>query len=289
MKEQYQNKLSRRDFLKLGSLAGLTLTVSGLPKKVLASGKDKEALVKARWKEGGDILLRMQDDLNRALSRPQEERKWAMVIDLRKCVGCFGCTVACKSENVSPPGVIYRKVYEEEFGRYPNVGRKFLPRPCMHCDSAPCVNVCPVKATRREEDGIVTIDYEKCIGCKYCIVACPYGARSFDEGKFYTERTPQLQEYEKRPNFEYERKYTRRKRVLPIGGSPIGNARKCHFCRHRINKGLLPACVTTCIGKATFFGDLNDKESLVAKLSARANASVLYPHYNTKPNVYYLA
>lgn len=235
-----------------------------------------------------DVLLLMKDELARALSKPQEKRKWSMVIDLRKCIGCHACTIACMSENVLPPGVVYRKVYEEEQGKYPNVTRKFVPRPCMQCDNPPCVDACPVRATYKDNDGIVVINYKKCIGCKYCIVACPYGVRSSDRGKFYTENTPLLEDYEKRENYEYEKRWARKKRILPIGGSPIGNARKCHFCKHRINKGILPACVTTCIGRATYFGDLNDEYSLVTKLSTRSNASVLYPHYNTKPSVYYL-
>lgn len=289
MEEHNKNKISRKDFLKLGSLTGLALAgLPGLSKVALASDQDNNESKGIKYKEGDDILLRMQEDLSRALLKPKDQRKWSMVIDLRKCVGCFACTVACEAENVLPPGVVYRQVKEEEFGTYPNVGRRFWPRPCMQCDNPPCVSACPVKATYKEEDGIVVIDYNKCIGCRYCIVACPYDARSSDKGKFYTENTPKLEEYEKRPNFEYQKHWGRKKRGIPLGGSPIGNARKCHFCKHRIYTGLLPACVTTCIGKATYFGDLNDKDSLVTKLSVSTNTSVLYPHYNTRPNVYYL-
>src|SRR3990172_3554784 len=115
-----------------------------------------------------DPLLRMQADLKRALKKPVEQRRWVMVIDLRKCAGCSACTVACISENKLPPGVVYRPVMDEEFGTYPNVTRRFLPRPCMQCDSPPCVPVCPVNATHKGEDGIVVIDYERCIGCRYC-------------------------------------------------------------------------------------------------------------------------
>lgn len=232
-----------------------------------------------------DILLRMQEDLKKALTKPQEKRKWTMVIDLRKCVGCHACTVACQAENVLPPGVVYRVVIEEEFGSYPNVGKRFTPKLCNHCDAVPCpcIAACPVKATRKRADGIVDIDYDKCIGCHYCLVACPYHIRRADKGKYYTENTPKLQPYEERPSYEYNKR-----RVRKGGKSPVGNARKCHFCIHRIEQGLLPACTVTCIGKATFFGDLNDRSSLVAHLVSLPNAIVLKPEYGTRPNVYYL-
>jgi Fe-S-cluster-containing dehydrogenase component len=99
-----------------------------------------------------DILLRMQDDLKKALSKPKEKRKWVMVIDLRKCVGCHACTIACKAENVLPPGVVYRRVLDIESGRYPNVKRDFIPVLCNHCEDAPCVNACSVKATTKRPD-----------------------------------------------------------------------------------------------------------------------------------------
>ena len=119
-----------------------------------------------------------------------------MVIDLRKCSGCDACTIGCKAENQLPPGVVYRPVIDEEIGTYPNVRRRFLPRPCMQCEKPPCTPVCPVGATWRRSDGVVAMDYEKCIGCRYCIVACPYSARTADEGAFYTEGTPAVQPYE---------------------------------------------------------------------------------------------
>lgn len=230
-----------------------------------------------------DVLIRMMRDLQRALQKPMHERRWVMVIDLRKCVGCHACTIACIAENKLPPGVVYRPVIEEEIGTYPHVTRRFLPRPCLHCDNPPCVPVCPVHATWKRPDGIVVIDYEACIGCRYCITACPYAARSFDFGEHYSDGTPHLAEYDTAPSPEYghfwERKGNR---------SPVGNARKCHFCLHRIEKGLLPQCVTSCIGRATFFGDANDPQSLVAELIARPNIMRLKEDLGTEPRVYYL-
>ncbi len=230
-----------------------------------------------------DPIIRMQEDLKRALAKPIDQRRWAMVLDLRKCVGCSSCTVACIAENKLPPGVVYRPVLEEEIGTFPNVARHFVPRPCMQCDNPPCVPVCPVAATYKRPDGIIEIDYDVCIGCRYCITACPYSARTFDSGRFYTSGTPQLEAYEKLPNFEYGVSLDRSQ-----GGSPIGNARKCTFCAHRLDAGMLPACTTTCIGRATYFGDANDPQALVSQLIASPNVTRLKEEMGTEPKVYYL-
>lgn len=233
------------------------------------------------------LLLRMQADIRRALEKPLNERHWGMVIDLQKCVGCNACTVACKAENSLPPGVTYHVVIEEEIGTYPNVTRRFLPRPCLQCQHPPCVKVCPVGATYLRADGIVAIDYNDCIGCRYCLAACPYGARTSDFGMFYTpDQTPQTAEYDLATSYDYGKEWrrdpSRRHR------SPIGNARKCHFCLHRLDKGMLPACITTCIGGARYFGDLNDPEALVAEMAASPRRMRLKEELGTEPSVYYL-
>jgi len=234
-----------------------------------------------------NILITMQADLERTMLKPRNQRKWIMVIDLRKCIGCHACAIACKMENLLPPGVVYRPVIEQEVGEYPNVTRHWLPRPCMQCDDPPCVPVCPVGATWKRDDGIVVIDYNICIGCRYCIAACPYGARYSDFGEDYTDGTPgDRQPYEEASSPEYGKLWKRN------GGSPVGNARKCQFCIHRLDAGMLPACVTTCLGGATYFGDQNDRDSLVNKLIARGTASgrpmQLKPEQGTDPKVYYL-
>jgi len=240
-----------------------------------------------------DVLVRMQRELERAMAKPVEQRHWVMVIDTRKCVGCHACTIACVAENKLPPGVVYRPVVTEERGEFPNVRLTFLPRPCMQCQKPPCVPVCPVKATWKRPDGVVTIDYDRCIGCRYCITACPYAARTFDFGKVYTQGTPDgfpfllgrqnADDYERVPSDEYGKRWARKGEE-----SPIGNVRKCHFCLHRLAVGMLPACVTTCIGRATLFGDANDPASLVAEMVARPNTMRLKEELGTEPRVYYL-
>lgn len=291
----------RRNFLRgLAAAGGSAVALSIIdklganPEKALAEHEVRiQNAVKASADPATlDSLERMRIELVEALKKPVNQRRWIMVIDLRKCVGCSACTVACVAENKLPPGVVYRPVMDEEIGAYPNVTRRFIPRPCMQCDNPPCVPVCPVSATFKRPDGIVAIDYEACIGCRYCITACPYAARVFDFGESYTNGTPsgqpavagaQARGYEEAATFEYGKQYPRLK-----GQSPIGNARKCHFCLHRVENGMLPACTTTCIGRATYFGDANDATSLVSELIAKPNVLRLKEELGTEPKVHYL-
>lgn len=201
---------------------------------------------------------------------------WGMVIDLKKCVGCDSCTVACKSENRTPPGISYNVVIEEEHGTFPNVSRVNIPRPCMQCDNPPCVTVCPVNATYKGKDGIVVIDSDRCIGCRYCITACPYGARSFDFGESYRDEMQGADDI-LAPEFGKDR-----------DAPPVGTVRKCTFCMHRLGRGEEPACCETCIGDARFFGDLSDPESKVSRLAASPRAFRLREELGTEPRVYYL-
>lgn len=208
----------------------------------------------------------IHDNFNRLLPVTKLAHHWVMVIDLRKCIGCQACVVACKSENNVPVGVYRTWVQVVETGEMvpnpagsvvtdqgrfePNVKRFSLPRLCNHCDSPPCVEVCPVKATFKREDGLVLIDYPKCLGCGYCINACPYDARFFN----------------------------------PVQQT----ADKCTFCVQRLDRGLLPACVTSCVGRARIFGDLNDPHSAVAQLIAQHPTAHLKSTMGTKPQVYYI-
>lgn len=216
--------------------------------------------------------------------------RYGMVIDTRRCVGCRACVVACKAENKTPPGVNYNVVVEETSdGR--SVAPLFLAKPCFHCEHPPCVNVCPVSATfKRERDGIVVIDYDRCIGCRYCITACPYGARSFDFGDSY----PAMSEptaLASVPSPEYGQY-----RVRHDDASPIGNVRKCTFCLHLQDEegrydqaaGRWPACAKTCSGHAIHFGDFNDPTSEVSRLLRERRGMRLKEELGTDPNVYYL-
>jgi Fe-S-cluster-containing dehydrogenase component len=290
-----KNKNDRRNFLsKLGSavVAGAVLnTVVSKASDLLIN--NEEAIEIKEFKGsiedllgGGytNIKLKMQDDLRKALKKPMKERRWGMAIDLRKCIGCNACTVACVSENALPPGMVYRPVIKEEIGTYPNVTKRNLPKPCMQCEQPPCTDVCPVGATWKREDGIVVIDYEACIGCRYCMTACPYEHRMFDFGEKYSDGLPSVVAYDERPTFEYGKEWERK----DMHSSPVGNVRKCTFCSHRLDEGLLPQCLTTCIGGANYFGDLNDPKSLITKLVSKLNVFRLKEEMGTEPKVFYL-
>jgi molybdopterin-containing oxidoreductase family iron-sulfur binding subunit len=191
-----------------------------------------------------------------------------MVIDLKRCVGCHACSTTCKAENGTPPGNTRAKVMKKEIGKYPDVRRVSIPMLCMHCEDAACVTVCPTGATERREDGIVSLDKEKCIGCRACITACPYGARYFrnsELGYFGKELTP----YEE---VKYQNK-------------PKGVVDKCDFClESRLTQGLEPACVQSCITKARIFG----KKEEVQELILQRKGYQLRPDLGTNPSVYYL-
>jgi molybdopterin-containing oxidoreductase family iron-sulfur binding subunit len=213
----------------------------------------------------------------------EDTPRWGMVIDLQKCVGCDSCTVACKAENRTPPGVSYNVVLEEEHGEFPNVTRTNLPRPCMQCENPPCVQVCPVSATYKMDDGVVNIDYDRCIGCRYCMIGCPYGARYFDFGENYDDEVEGAGEVTS-PEYGVDRG----PRDAEAGKSPVGNVRKCSFCTHRLERGEEPACVETCIGDARNMGDLDDPDSEVAEMADSTRSFQLKEGEGTDPNVYYL-
>ena len=203
--------------------------------------------------------------------------RWGMVIDLKRCIGCNTCTMACRMENATPPGIRWAYVLQSEVGKYPNARMVFLPMLCMQCRNPPCVYVCPTGASYQREDGIVMVDYDKCMGCRYCTVACPYEARHYVEKleTYYEGKPPTPFEVEARKDASYKR-------------FRKGVSTKCTFCVSLVEKGKQPACVANCIGLARFFGDLDDPESEVSQLIARKHAVPLKPELGTEPAVYYI-
>ena len=215
--------------------------------------------------------------------------RYGMTIDLKRCIGCFSCVMACKVEHFTPPGVFWGRLLETEEGQYPSVRRTFLPMVCYHCLEPPCREVCPTGATvRREEDGIVWIDQNKCVGCRYCVIACPYQNRTFlpkakDRGYFPAYG---LTDFEKMG-----------KKLYP---HTIGTTVKCNFCMERIDSGLekglkpgidpeaTPVCVQTCPTTARVFGDLDDPLSEVSKLIRERGGYQHHAEMGTDPSVYYL-
>ena len=178
------------------------------------------------------------------------EKRFGMLIDLSLCVGCNACTVACKQENAVPLAKFNTWVESWDVDDGGIVRRANVPKQCNHCASAPCVKGCPTGASYRTDEGVVMTDPEKCIGCKYCMAACPYQARWVDD--------------------------------------ETGEVGKCTFCHHRTANGLLPACAGTCVTHARLFGDLNDPESAPSKLMQERHAEPYLPEAGTHPSVYYI-
>jgi len=198
--------------------------------------------------------------------------RYGMVIDLKRCVGCNSCTLACRAEKGTPAGITYNRVAKYEVGKYPAARMEFLPMPCMHCQEPACLEVCPTGATYRRDDGIVLIDHDKCVGCRYCVLACPYDAR---------------QSLKRIDNY-YGAGTTTPYEALKQGDFDKGTTVKCDFCVARVDKGRLPACVETCPATARYFGNLDDPESEVSKLITFNHGMVLKEELGTKPSVYYI-
>lgn len=227
-------------------------------------------------------LQGQREDVRSALSKDSDQRTWGLLIDPARCTGCRACQVACKAENNTPPGVSYMVVLEQEHGEFPYTRRRYVPLPCMHCAEASCVKVCPVSATFIQADGTVVIDYMKCIGCRYCMTDCPYGASYFDFGESYADGAPEEAAWERRPSPEYARAWPRES-----GQSPVYNVRKCHHCQHRVLRGSLPACVEACPTGAIVFGDHQNPDGPLTTAVARGPAHRLREELGNEPTTWY--
>ena len=259
----------RRKFMKLAGVTALTVV----------SGAGAKALV------GADSTIAADTARTKTNLPPLTAKRWAMLVDLRKCKqheGCDKCIKACHTyHNVpdfgNPKDEVkwiwkekFEHVFHEQENDYTDEAVKQLPVPllCNHCDNPPCTRVCPTGATwKRESDGIVMMDWHRCIGCRYCVLACPYGSRSFN----WRDPRPHIEETN--PDFP-----TRTRGVVE----------KCTFCESRLAKGLMPACVDACTEHALIFGDLEDPESEIRQVLGENFTLRRRPELGTNPEVYYI-
>lgn len=215
--------------------------------------------------------------------------RWGMIIDLQKCTGCYACQIACKEEHFLPPDVFWGRVIITLKGNYPAVRKYILPVLCNNCEEAPCVEVCPSGATQRREDGIVWVDYDKCVGCRYCVMACPYQNRS------YIDDATSKREYFSGKGYTPMEELGRE--LYPLQKETVT---KCDFCRERVDAGLekglnpaidreaRPACVNACPTHARCFGDVDDPQSEISQLERSKKGFQLHPEFGTKPLVWYV-
>ncbi len=178
------------------------------------------------------------------------EKRYALAIDSRKCINCKACVVACRAENQVPLGHSRDWIGEEHRGAWPNLMAVFEPEQCHHCTNPSCVRVCPTGASYQRPDGVVLVRDEDCIGCRYCMIACPYNARFFREDR--------------------------------------GVVEKCTFCSHRLERGVPPACVETCPSKVRLWGDLGEAAGPLRELLEKRDYHVKEPQTGNEPQIYYL-
>lgn len=272
-RSKMNKEISRRAFLKVGGLGVAAVAVPTLT--------------------GGLVHANKGDS-------PLSGKKLAMVIDLQRCVGCGACVIACKNENNVKDGVAWASRISRTTGQFPNVKYEYIPTLCNQCEKAPCVTGCPTGAMHKADGDITMQDPDKCIGCRYCIINCPYGVIHFNEKEvhsFWSNDKPLIEGITPSAS-EVTQKvggrvlpYYNPARELSKQGTGIrrrGVVEKCTFCDHRVVKGELPYCVEACPANARIFGDLNNPNSEVNKILSKFHSWRLKEELGTKPKVFYV-
>lgn len=232
-----------------------------------------------------------------SVKETKKKKRLAMVIDLQKCTGCGACTIVCKNENNVQDGILWANKISKTTGKFPNVRYDYLPTLCNHCEKAPCVKVCPTQAMHKDENGITMHDTEKCVGCRYCMVACPYKVISYNgekPHKFWRNKEP-LMAGTTSPNELNEKvggnviPYYNPERAKTYAGiRPKNVVEKCTFCDHLTTNGKEPRCVERCPAKARIFGDLNEPKSKLLTLLGKYTPFRLKENLGTEPKVFYI-
>lgn len=224
--------------------------------------------------------------------------RYAMVIDLQRCVGCGACSIACRNENNVSDGIYWSNKITETAGKFPNVRYHYIPTLCNHCQNAPCVRGCPTRAMHKLANGITMHDPDKCIGCKYCMFNCPYGVIYFNwetPHKYWRNNTELIKGCTSSPAEEVKAVggegtpyYNPDRAATSWGVREKGVVEKCTFCDHRVRKGELPYCVEACPASARIFGDISDPKSEVSVLLGKYRPFRLRENVGTEPHVFYI-
>lgn len=284
--EKEDDKSDRRKFLKLGAIAGgVVLLGSAISKAVsLDSAEESGEKVKVLTTDGKVVEVggcHMKHPAGKLTNDEMREgipgKKFVMVIDLARCGNARKCVSGCQKMHHKLPPTEWIKVKEMQDGEH--MPPYWLPQPCFHCDNPPCTKVCPVDATFKRQDGLVLIDNDRCIGCRFCMAACPYNARSFNWGEPVVPEGTVMEEYSIETSFPAKK----------------GTVEKCDFCPDMARQGVLPDCVTECPNGTIFFGDKNedtvtngeDTFRLSELLKERAGYRLM-EDLGTEPNVFYL-
>ena len=299
-REKKEGCVSRRAFLRAAAAAGAAAALPGCSGNRLG-GDVLEKLLQTHFRELSkedlqNVLARLEREYAARYGRkvsvratpPQEGVVFGYALDLSRCIGCRRCVYACVKENNQSrePQIHWIRVLEMEKAKgvdvlnsdgyynpktVPQPGKFYFPVQCQQCKNPPCVKVCPVKATWQEKDGIVVVDYNWCIGCRYCLAACPYGARHFNW------KRPTIPSEEVNPETEYLGNRPREKGVVE----------KCTFCLQRTRRGLYPKCVEVCPVGARKFGNLLDPDSEIRYVLDQKRVFIFKEELNTQPRFYY--
>jgi Fe-S-cluster-containing dehydrogenase component len=276
---------ARRRFLKaiagVGSGA-MTAAVGG--KLLLEKEAEAAELPPVNAETPGANTLRMQLELEDTIAKGRKP-SWLMVVDTRKCIGCDACSVACRAENPSGPAGSFRRVIKKDLPIGPTPWAIYKPANCLQCEDPPCARAVPSGMVVKRADGIVEFDQTRLRGAyaEVAARACPVKMAYVDDNATFTQSTPAPQAYEERTFVEAGKTYARKRGVNPLAGA----ARKCNFCSHLLDVGVLPACVSTCIGGAMYFGDANNPSSLVNEVTQGRRVFKGHENLGLKPRVIY--
>ena len=299
--DQPDDGMKRRNFLRLGAGAAIATAAAATvaPLRNLAAGS-LDGFFQQHYKRLSEadlaaIMARLEGEIGRDYGakvtihdpKPRPGVRFAYALNLSRCNGSRRCVTACVQENNQSrdPEIQYIKVLEMPGGTFdveksdhhydheqvPQKEKYYLPVQCQQCENPPCTKVCPVEATWKESDGITVIDYNWCIGCRYCMAACPYEARRFNFSK------PEIAKEDINPNMGYLSNRIR----------PAGVVEKCHFCLHRTREGKNPACMEVCPTGARVFGNLNDPDSEIRYIISNKRTYILKEEAGTIPAFFY--